>query len=763
MNLPDLEIRLQQLLDDELNADEFVELESELLENPKAMELYLSYSNLQSGLQHRASLEKSAKKLSVVPVEQLLAQQQQRAIRISLLSAAAIVTIVAGIMWLRSVQSTPDTLATVRVTSGSDYTLTHHTDEKLPPREVMAANSRIVLRHGVVELSLPHDVRAVIVAPADISLRDDRTLALDYGRAYFKVSSKAGQGFTVVTKHQQIVDLGTAFGIDSRNDSDEVELHVLEGRVRIDDKQGNKGEIIEGSRSVLLAGIKIKSEINDRPADFLSELPPKIDMVLNENFESGLLANSDYVIQIDDNLIQDFDGNNFRGIDDETTWKFTTTLPATIPIPVASYSYNGAAGQPSNHQPSGKPQGLFLDPGNAKLTDNHTGDSTGWASGTYVGFKDDSSPQVSFDLGAAHDIQTITVHSFVFDTEVKSIKISASMDGVTYSTHVVVSPEWSGLKNVSAAIQLPAWGAARFFRLDFASPGGWLFLGEVGFDAAPLPSSSDIPQDLEKAHPGNDPDQILSQRETTPPVTLALYPAENSQGAATGGQLKMVFNEPIKFGTGRFMVQNLTRRNESAVVSGSRQLSINGRTLSISPPTKIRNGAQATGWLAGWVTAAPVLFFNPDGNDTRYDNKDLEDKSPARGLIESMHSPGMVEVRTPIRREIGTISAGNRYTVSTTVGVRANDSENPSTFLGFTVRMSSGGSVLAQLATNAPPGSANSVSTVGFSWDASSLPDGIQPGDPLALEIIPNPPSDYQPGYLDLNAIRISTVRQTAK
>jgi hypothetical protein len=64
----------------------------------------------------------------------------------------------------------------------------------------------------------------------------------------------------------------------------------------------------------------------------------------------------------------------------------------------------------------------------------------------------------------------------------------------------------------------------------------------------------------------------------------------------------------------------------------------------------------------------------------------------------------------------------------------------------------SGDTVLAQLTSDTPPGPANSVNTVGFSWDATTLPAGIHPGDPLTIEIIPNQTS----GYLDLNALRIS-------
>jgi hypothetical protein len=67
--------------------------------------------------------------------------------------------------------------------------------------------------------------------------------------------------------------------------------------------------------------------------------------------------------------------------------------------------------------------------------------------------------------------------------------------------------------------------------------------------------------------------------------------------------------------------------------------------------------------------------------------------------------------------------------------------------------------VLAQLTSSTPPGPANSINTVGFSWDATTLPAGIHPGDPLSIEIAPNQTS----GHLDLNALRISVLGKTGR
>jgi hypothetical protein len=234
----------------------------------------------------------------------------------------------------------------------------------------------------------------------------------------------------------------------------------------------------------------------------------------------------------------------------------------------------------------------------------------------------------------------------------------------------------------------------------------------------------------------------------------------------------MLFNEPIKFGTGRVFIQNVTHWDENILIAGGRGVSIDtppsqgdfgaaGRVLTINPPVNLEDGTRGAGWLAGWQTETTVTFFNPNGNGTWYHHNDLQDDSSARGLTGSMRSPSMVSINKAIHREIGTITAGSRYPVSAAIGVRADDAKRKSIFLGYTIRLSSGDTVLAQLTSDTPPGPANRVSTVGFSWDASTLPDGVQPGDPLSIEITPNRANGL--GYLDLNTLRITVLGQSGR
>ncbi len=761
--------RIQRLIDGDLTAAELAALETELMESPEAMETYRAYLELDCALEEQIGSEQAVKNQPVVPVARILAMQRKLVIKVSMLGAAAIVLLTAVGMWFFQAPAQNLTLAKFEISPGSDFTLTHGGEADAPAGKTMAEGSRLILRHGVAELKLPHDVRAVVEAPAEMTLRDDRTLEFAHGRALFQVPTKDGRGFTVVTPHQRIVDLGTAFGVDCPKGRSEIELHVLEGRVRVDGKSGKRGEPIQAKRAVMLAGTRVLREIDHPTTGFLRELPPKIDMLVKEDFAAGLIAGQNYVIRMDPTVIRDLDGNDFGGIDDDATWNFTST-PNPIPVAVASYVYDGTAGptdQPSAHRhPTTHPDDSnHFDPGNIKLTDGDADDiNKGWMGGKYVGFKDDrdiSNPQVTFDLGATQLMQTITLYSLrpPKSRPAKSIQLTVSTDGVTYSTPVEFTPTWSGQTKISTTLDLSAVAAARYYRLNFVNPDPWMHLSEVTFGAAATPWSIDIQTKLAKVQPSADPSQTMNTRDLSPPVIVAVYPADNSTCTESNGQLRIFFNEPIKFGSGRVYIQNVTNWDESKLIVGDRRLAIVDRVLTINPPIELKDGTGSPGWLAGWESRAPVTCLNPRGNGKWYDNDDLQDNSPSLGMRGSMRSPGMTSINQPIRREIGTITAESRYTVSAAIGVRASDAQNPSTFPGYTIRLSSGDTVLAQLTDNTPPGPANSVHTVGFSWDAASLPDGVQSGDPLTIEITPNQTS----GYLDLNALRISVLGKTGR
>lgn len=83
-----------------------------------------------------------------------------------------------------------------------------------------------------VELNTATVVRAAVG-------QRERSIWLDEGEAYFEVAHKDGQPFVVHVVDRTVTVLGTKFSV--RRDGDRVTVNVLEGRVRVDDGQGDGG------------------------------------------------------------------------------------------------------------------------------------------------------------------------------------------------------------------------------------------------------------------------------------------------------------------------------------------------------------------------------------------------------------------------------------------------------------------------------------------------------------------------------------------
>ena len=779
-----LQDRILALLDGTLGDDELRELDAELKSSREARDLLRQLATLHSTLEEQGE-SKSQMGRALIPMERLLADQRRAMVRNSLLAAAAVLMISALALWVKMTPSSAVPIASLQVAPNSAFHLTHTGDDEAPMGSVLAEGSRLVLEHGVAELQLPHQVRAVVGAPAAITLIDESTLQLDHGRAYFRVSSEEGKGFTVVTPQQRIVDLGTAFGIDARSNRDEIELHVLEGEVRIDGLDGGPGEIIKAKRSVLLAGTRVKHELDGPPTAFRRNLPTKVDRLVKEDFETGLIVGQSYVIRADPTVIRDLAGNSFSGIDDNTTWAFTTAPPVADALALFLVDL-------SNKDGSAAGWDVFSsDVTDVAVTDQLGGDNDVTLSIT--GIRGNNNP----DGAGATTVDGVTVpleanDDYVWGANPGSILFEfKNLDAGSYNVSVfagrTTDANQEGTIWVGAVGDEPAQNTGDFANSS-STPLVWIGAGDslfylhqednIGGTSGLIVKrvDPDAPLRLAIANKGAnldfewndlsgiqddlvsstdpDPTQGPGKRDDSPPVLIAVHPAADW----TGGQLKMLFNEPIKFGSGRVFIQNVTDWTEDILIAGEQRMSIDDRVLTINPPTVLEDGAQKPGWLAGWESRGPVTLFNPSSDGTWYDSDDLQDDRPSRGMIGSMRSPGMVSINHTIRREIGTITADSRYTVSAAIGVCDGEAKKNVTFFGYTIRLTSGDTILAELSDNTPPGPPNSVTNVAFSWDSSTLPEGVEPGAPLAIEIAPKQSASLEPGYLDLDNVRVTVV-----
>ena len=170
-------------------------------------------------------------------------------------------------------------------------------------------------------------------------------------------------------------------------------------------------------------------------------------------------------------------------------------------VAVSGYVY--ATNAESQPQATTFVGGALSDVGNVKLTDGVLATGS-WDDGTNVGFRNNSDngnpqPRVTFDLGVIHTVSTVDIWTVIaFNAGNESASISSSVDGVTFSSPVIVDPIiWTGgFANVSlrrGSIDVSSLPDGRFYRIDIFDPAEWVMINEIQFDgtaAVPEPSAA---------------------------------------------------------------------------------------------------------------------------------------------------------------------------------------------------------------------------------------------------------------------------------
>jgi ferric-dicitrate binding protein FerR (iron transport regulator) len=283
MKRRDLEKEIQAAFDGE-PVDERA-LRDALLEDPAALDAWCDYALLDAELRRHA--HGRLKIPGTVPAaEEVKRRTRRRRIAMaSWMSAAAVVVLSAallGMFWI----SQQETVGRVAVSKGSILT----GGEGSEPG-TLAKDRPLTLAQGVAELELPSGVRAIIEGPATFRLVGENRLHLAGGHSWFLVPDGA-EGFMVETPRCEVVDLGTEFGIDLREDHP-VSVHVLDGKVEARALTG-RSEVLPlsaGQAAVLgPAGTWKRLPVVSR--DFRTSLPPEIP-VFHLSFDwhdGGMLA-----------------------------------------------------------------------------------------------------------------------------------------------------------------------------------------------------------------------------------------------------------------------------------------------------------------------------------------------------------------------------------------------------------------------------------------------------------------------------------------
>jgi ferric-dicitrate binding protein FerR (iron transport regulator) len=272
MNRSEFESALSRLFDADLDPAEFERLERHLLSSAEARARYLEALELQNALELELAQPSvvQPRRSTLIPVDRIL--RRRRAVRMAAFATAAVAMLSAVAVWLMEVRAKRPTLAFDH-SPGTRFTLTHAAANRELEGMILEAGSRLEVRQGVVELKFRNNVRAIIQAPADLTLRSERELDLAEGTGWFQVPEDA-RGFTVHTSELlQVVNAGTEFGV--RSDAGrEDEVHVLNGKVEVAalvGVQASETVVASEARAARPAGELRKLRANG--ALFLNRLP----------------------------------------------------------------------------------------------------------------------------------------------------------------------------------------------------------------------------------------------------------------------------------------------------------------------------------------------------------------------------------------------------------------------------------------------------------------------------------------------------------
>ncbi len=272
------ERRVQQSLDGTLPRNEFLALQEQLKADPSARSIYYELAALHQSLQFRLSrTSASINSVASELVEARLHRQKKRALTVTAIAAAALITLTLIALKITSIKYAPETVAQLRfeTSPGSTYVIDAPNDSTPSDGEFLRVNSRFRLSQGTVKLTLSTGVEAIVQAPADLMLKSDELLYLNEGAGSFTVPTNA-VGFTVKTKELNIVDLGTKFGVISDPLKGD-EIHVFKGKVRASALSGVKGaqELVKGQATRVLPNGRLEST-QLSPDRFFYQLPKSL-------------------------------------------------------------------------------------------------------------------------------------------------------------------------------------------------------------------------------------------------------------------------------------------------------------------------------------------------------------------------------------------------------------------------------------------------------------------------------------------------------
>jgi hypothetical protein len=475
-----------------------------------------------------------------------------------------------------------------------------------------------------------------------------------------------------------------------------------------------------------------------------------VESVFTEDFESGLLAGKDYAVSMDPTVILDLAGNRFAGITEQEPWRFSTSKELRIRNPGFEEATTKGGGKPHWQEVNREQISVFT-----------------------VGPKPTEGQQHLLLLPDRTVVQDLDVPIRAGTTYTLTLDIGNSPTGSSSQADVRFFGSDAGYKASLAGIRVnppeDAWlhgqilsytattedATGQTLGIALSAKDGWVTYDDLRIFETREAAPAESPRSLsEESGPSGQPD-------TRPPLVSSFEPTPDAPNAALDHPPTLVFEEPIRFGTGRITIRNLTDGSEAELVVGSQHTSLRNHVLTFLPPLALAEGGRQIGGIPGWECSGPVSRFNPSGNGDRYRHPDLADNSKTRGALDSMKGPTLVTLGNAgqpgtILRSLGKAEEERTYTVS--VGIGCRDATDTTPFAGYRIRLLRDSVVLAEVSGETPPGSPNSITPVGFSWHSSDHSQESTEDAPLILEISTLLPMAGKGGELDIDHVQVTSL-----
>jgi|GEM_PF-1528822 len=145
----------------------------------------------------------------------------------------------------------------------------------LRPGTQLTVGQRLTLTQGVAEITTARGAVAILEAPATIELlNNDNAMHLHAGKLVGSCYSESSKGFVVKTDHADIIDIGTEFGVEVRDNN--VTATVMTGEIEMDVPGSAPQRLTQDQTAQLrVNGVNRKLQIKDQLAQGFEQLLPR--------------------------------------------------------------------------------------------------------------------------------------------------------------------------------------------------------------------------------------------------------------------------------------------------------------------------------------------------------------------------------------------------------------------------------------------------------------------------------------------------------